>query len=80
MFDLFEVAEGSLRVFKSHKNQQAFSRCFTASLQLAQTRTQLCHHKSGKTLEAYLFLAAHEAESKEPRLFVISKPFYHEPG
>ena len=35
--NLFQDAEGSMRLFMWHKDQKAFSHCLTAILQMAQT-------------------------------------------
>ena len=45
--NLFQDAEGSMRLFMWHKDQKAVSHCLTAILQMAQTLTQIRPHKPG---------------------------------
>ena len=45
--NLFQDAEGSMRLFMWHMDQKAVSHCLTAILQMAQTRTQIRPRKPG---------------------------------
>ena len=62
--NLFQDAEGSMRLFMWHKDQKAVSHCLTAILQMAQTCTQIRPHKPG-------WLNGHSAISLSPSLLHI---------